>query len=263
MVKKNATPHSNQGTKGQLRVRPRSNRTSHRGVSLMEVLVVVGVLVLLLAMLFPGLGKAREQARRILCQNNLRQWGMAMQLYRDDNQNYLPMEGTTGTKAYEHKYGWFNVLPPYLNAPAYRDVEGVGKDIREFPELHMWICPSKNLSPAYKSNSGMNQFHYAMNMLLDGMQSLPGDDAEKPIIASPFSKKPHTVLMFDIFSNSPRGTQQNVGTSYHRGIGNVLFIDGSVRSFRSAEFVTDGDFVHGKPIWNHPHMYWGYIPKPK
>src|SRR5262245_48558257 len=101
-----------------------------RGVSFMEVLVVVGMLLMLLAMVVPSYGKAREQARRIQCQDNLRQWGIAMQFYRDDNQGYLPREGST---PYKQADGWFNVLPPYLHAPAYRDVEGVGKEIREFP----------------------------------------------------------------------------------------------------------------------------------
>ena len=231
----------------------------------MEVLVVVAVLLLLLAMLFPSLAKAREQARRILCQNNLRQWGTAIQYYREDNNNFLPTEGTYLNL--DKPSTWFNVLPPYLNAPPYREVEGVGKDIREFPELHMWICPSKNLSKAYKSTSGKNQFHYGMNEVLDGMNSslTPNflDSGEKPIHAGRFLDKPNTVFMFDIYSNDPRGYQKHVGTDYHRGVGNVLFLSGSVLTFRAEDFVVDGDFKHPKPIWNHPHMYWGYTPKPK
>ena len=228
----------------------------------MEVLVVVAVLLLLLAMLFPSLSNAREQTRRILCRNNLRQWGTATQYYRDDSRDYLPTEGT-----YLHPdepYTWFNVLPPYLNAPAYRDVEGVGKDIREFPELHMWICPSKNLSTVYKSGTGMNQFHYAMNLVLDGVTGLtPDKDMPNiPIRASLFNKKPNTVYMFDVYSNISCGSQRNVKTPYHRGIGNVLFLDGSVQSFRSDEFVVAGDFDHPVPIWTNPQMYWGYTPKP-
>jgi type II secretory pathway pseudopilin PulG len=51
----------------------------------MEVLTVISILVFLLALLVPGMSAAREQARSILCQNNLRQWGAATQYYRDDN----------------------------------------------------------------------------------------------------------------------------------------------------------------------------------
>lgn len=242
---------------------PGSNKPVNRGVTFMEVLVVVGVLVFLLAMLFPSLQKAREQARRILCQTNLKQWGMALQFYRDDHSDYLPTEGTYLKP--DQPYTWFNVLPPYLNAPPYREVEGVGKEIKEFPELDMWICPSKNLSPQYKSGSGKNQFHYAMNLVLDGVDGLtPNKDGDnEPIRASMFARQSSTVFLFDVYSNISCGSQKNVGTTYHWGVGNVLFLDGSGRAFRADEFVIDGDFKHPKPIWDHPHMYWGYKPKSK
>lgn len=243
---------------------PNQHHTRHpacRGVTFMEVLVVVGVILLLLAMLFPSLNHAREQARRLLCQNNLKQWGAAGQFYRDDHNDYLPTEGSYLKP--DEPYTWFNVLPPYLHAPPYREVEGVGREIREFPELHMWICPSKNLSPKYKSDSGMNQFHYAMNLVLDGVDGLTmyGDLKNKPILASAFPAQGNTVFMFDVYNNISCGSQKDVGTKYHRGIGNVLFLDGSVRVFRDDEFVLNGDFRQHVPIWHHPHLYWGYIPK--
>lgn len=240
-----------------------------RAVSMMEVLTVISILVFLLALLVPGLGAAREHARRVLCQNNLRQWGTATQFYRDDNHDYLPTEGTYLEP--DKPYAWFDVLPPYLNAPAYREVEGVGKAIREFPELHMWICPSKNLSRLYKSKEGKNQFHYGMNAVLDGMGPRPNgsvhtpgfpDQSDDPIRATLFLKKPSTVYMFDIYSNKSCGYQADVATAFHRGIANVLFLGGAVNSFRSRDFVVDGDFRRGVPIWNDPRLYWGYLPKP-
>jgi hypothetical protein len=144
-------------------------------------------------------------------------------------------------------------------------VEGVGKDIKEFPELHMWICPSKNLSPQYKSESGKNQFHYAMNLVLDGVDGLTPqpDGKNRPILASTFTNPGRTVYLFDVFGNISCGSQKNVGTTYHRGIGNVLFLDESVRAFRDDEFVVNGDFKHPTPIWNHPHLYWGFVPEAK
>jgi hypothetical protein len=243
---------------------PAADAARPRAVSMMEVLTVISILVFLLALLVPGLGAAREHARRVLCQNNLRQWGTATQFYRDDNHDYLPTEGTYLSP--DKPYTWFDVLPPYLNAPPYREVEGVGKAIREFPELHMWICPSKNLGRLYKSGSGKNQFHYGMNEVLDGMNSskTPGfpDQGEEPIRATPFRKKPNTVFMFDIYPNESRGHQVDVATIFHRGIANVLFLGGAVNSFRSRDFVVDGDFKRGVPIWNDPRLYWGYLPKP-
>lgn len=236
-------------------------------VTLSEVLTVFSIVLFMLALLVPGLQHAKEQARRVQCSNNLRQWGFATALYRDEWSDHLPTEGTY--LAPDKPFTWFNVLPPYLDAPPYREVEGVGDLIREFPELHMWICPSKNLSRLHKSGTGKNQFHYGMNEVLDGMGTPPNgssqtpgfpDQGELPIRATPFKHPSRTVFMFDIYGNESRGHQDDVATSFHHGIGNVLFLDGSVAAFKAADFVTGGDYSDGALIWNHPNLYWGYTP---
>lgn len=56
----------------------------------MELLVVVGIVVLLLALLLPVLSKVRDAARRTNCASNLRQCGLALQMYANDNRNFLP-----------------------------------------------------------------------------------------------------------------------------------------------------------------------------
>ena len=237
-------------------------------ITLPEVLTVFGVIALLLALLVPSLSASRERARRLICANNLRQWGVASQCYRDENHDYLPTEGTYLNP--DKPYTWFNVLPPYLDAPAYRDIEryvnaeGGKKQIKEFPELHIWICPSKNLSPSYKSFSGKNQFHYGMNEVLDGVGKEETSDfpdrGELPIRATPFAKQPRTVFMFDIYPNSPRGKQGDVATKFHGNYANVLYLNGGVARFCAEDFVVDGDFRRKDLIWRHPQLYWGYIP---
>lgn len=231
-------------------------------VSLLELLVVCAIILFLLALLVPGLGHAKEQARRVQCANNLRQWGVALQYYRDDHGDYLPTEGTFLQPS--KPYTWFNVLPPYLNAPPYGEVERMGKFIKDFPELHVWICPSKNLSELYKSGTGKNQFHYGMNEVLDGMNSaltpdFP-DQGVLPIRGRLFSKKPHTFFMFDIYSNQSLAHPKGVATKFHKNFANLLYLDGSVASFHADDFVTGGDFGKGNVIWNHPQLYWGYPP---
>lgn len=228
----------------------------------MEVLVVIGIAMFLLALLIPGLESAKELCRRMMCAGNLKQWGMALQYYRQDHDDYLPTEGTYFSLG--KPYTWFNVLPPYLDAPAYRDVEGVGDAIKEFPALHVWICPSKNLSPKFKSGSGKNQIHYGMNMVLDGMTgSLTPDfpdQGSEPIRAMSFADKPSTVFMFDIYPADPRGNPTDVATSFHKNYANVLYLNGAVANFQAKDFVVDGDFRRAKPVWTHPKLYWGYIP---
>ncbi len=58
--------------------------------TLIELLVVIAIIALLMAILMPGLSRAREQARRSVCKSNLRQQYVACSMYMDDNNAYFP-----------------------------------------------------------------------------------------------------------------------------------------------------------------------------
>jgi prepilin-type processing-associated H-X9-DG protein len=241
------------------------------------MLAVVAIIAFLLAILLPSLDAAREQARRVICISNERTWGVAIGYYRQDFNDFLPCEGTYLDLS--KPYSWFNVLPPYLKLPPYVELEGVGGRIKELPNVHVWICPSKNRTPAFKSGSGKNQFHYGMNQVLDGLGSVrsPSADApdfpdlgDDPTHAGRFLDAPSTVLLFDIAPNAPAGTPRDVATMHQRGFGgapmgrfhgdyaNLLQLDGHVESCKTDDLVTDRDFRRGRVIWRHPRIYWGY-----
>ncbi len=256
-------------------------RCCRLALSLPEVLVVCAIALFLVALLVPSLTGARERAYRVVCSNNLRQFGGATQFYRDENDDYLPQEGYGGD-GISKRGTWYNELLPYLGLPPYKDFEGANEAIRELPNIHVWICPSKNLTGAYKSLSGMNQFHYGMNQVLDGLGSEPDGSKDTPgfpdqpdtsLPGKLFDKNPHTVFMFDITPNSPAGTPRNVATMYqrdyrggyigkfHGDYANVLYLTGAVGNCKTDDLVTDRDFKQGDIIWEHPRLYWGYPPR--
>lgn len=123
--------------------------------------MVIGVIVILIGLLLPMVNRARRAAAQAACASNLHQWAVAVNMYAQANQLWLPRrgQGKMPTQLVTNYDDWFNELPPYLGQPMYRDLV-TGGNLPTVGKNNIWNCP--DLQGA--ANSFGNVFGYAMNM---------------------------------------------------------------------------------------------------
>jgi prepilin-type N-terminal cleavage/methylation domain-containing protein len=88
-----------------------------RGFTLVELLVVIAIIALLMSILMPALGRVRKQAKSVLCQSNMKQWGNCYAMYADAWDGSTPAGWLAGTNLpssmdYAKCY-WMEALRPY------------------------------------------------------------------------------------------------------------------------------------------------------
>jgi len=143
--------------------------------TLMELLVVIGILSLLMGVLLPALDAAKRQARAAVCNGNMRQIGMAANIYSQDYRMFIP-RGARDSNGI-----WFQLLMPYLGRkPIQGDYRGVT----------IYRCP------AYPNRK--QTVCYVVNAwAFLGEQDTTGYETAEPIKLSTCRRRAETVYLAD------------------------------------------------------------------
>ncbi|MBU0478636.1 type II secretion system GspH family protein [bacterium] len=192
------------------------------GFTLLELLVVIAVIGLLASMLLPALSKAREMGRRAKCMSNLRQLGLAFQMYTSDYDGFLPnyRDGSTI---------WFNMLANdgYIEYTASKD------------NSLLWCPSAKSDEKAYFETTAHTV--YAYNRGLSGKKESQIKYSSKAALLVDGGLDLYYVTYYTAgwFSNSYR----------HNEKCNHVFLDGHIESLSAEDVSRDQTTDTGRNYW--------------
>lgn len=224
---------------------------SQRGFTLIELLVVISIIALLVAMLMPALGQARNAARTVNCASNLHNWGIALNTYAHDHFGWFPPMHKAGGVATPDQQ---TVAMGTLLAEGYGLADGIQR------------CPTQTArqsdgSSLWGDQGSHYQFGYAMLTGYDleepggHVPATPGVEAGKfGDVAANLDSPTNSILAVDILFKRNQDwldttNEQHYLITAHRNTslrpdgGHTLFMDGSVTWFDAGSVGATGQGV--------------------
>ncbi len=107
-------------------------RTARNGFTLVELLVVIGIIAVLLGILLPSLNKARQTAQQAACMSNMHQLGLGFIMYCDANKGLIPAKGPDGSDSVYPNGNLFGV-------PTGTDPSQAGNGVRGVDDPSLWF----------------------------------------------------------------------------------------------------------------------------
>lgn len=132
---------------GHARKNIRSIQPTSSGFTLIELLVVISIIALLISILLPALGSARESAKEMQCASNMRNLGLGVFSYTIENNDHYPAQRVVESGVSVRKTWWFYQVAEHLALPGYtgsltRSVPAWNLSRRVENDKQVFMCPN-------------------------------------------------------------------------------------------------------------------------
>jgi len=239
-----------------------------RAFTLVELLVVIGIIALLISILLPALQKARAEANKIKCMSNLRTIMQAMAMYEGENKNTLMFPNWGPPKSNVYKYGW--LYETDLPTPTYSELDTKSGLVYQYiKQTAIFHCPLHNWDGEPATHTS-RMTSYLMNGAAvaygTGKPPLGGPTKNPPAFrVTAFTQNADRILFWEAEENgSNNGSAWNDGSSYpnennsgltrRHGKGAVVaMLDGHL------EWWTNDEYLREATVKPGPNQLW-YVP---
>ena len=225
------------------------------GFTLIELLVVVAIIALLVSILLPALGRARDQARTILCASMHKQLVLAWTNYADDHDGRIMPSFHRWTDEDVRKGWWVNLIPPYISKIKWR----ADPDLPDATFSDKIWCPERKGVMDYPL--GTNPW-IGMNLSLDPGAFTAVDESPPTPHISSFVAAPSSLVIFTDSRDHIYWGHPQWGSFAYRHIGqrmsNFALADGHVELTRTRSGI-DYEPADGLPDAFPPKKY-AYYP---